>query len=91
MLTNTGPIRICPHCQGEVDSHTGVANPDTDVPEEGDASLCLYCGLPSIFTKDMMLRLPTEEERVQMMADENVIATMAAIQMLRDGLIKVEG
>lgn len=50
----------CPNCTHILEEATGVTT--DDAPKPGDVTLCIYCAAVLVFTDDMMVRLPTEEE-----------------------------
>jgi hypothetical protein len=68
---------ICPVCGYEVDSATCPADPAAK-PREGDLSVCLKCASPLVFNKDLNLKVITEEELVNLNA-ENVLAELRDI------------
>lgn len=49
----------CIRCDAKLDATTGVMS---DIPKEGDISICSYCGKVMIFTNDKKLRAATDEE-----------------------------
>jgi hypothetical protein len=54
----------CPKCGYKADCVSDpFNNKGFDPPSEGDLSMCLNCGGMFAFTKDLQLRLPTEEEK----------------------------
>lgn len=49
----------CNVCHHKLDSHT---NPNGALPQEGDISICVYCGNLSRFDKNLKIVSLTEEE-----------------------------
>jgi len=70
-------IATCPWCLYVTDAITDVLGDDT--PDEGDCSLCIQCGMPSMIDDDAIggLRKPTRREHEWLGADPMVLAAMA--------------
>jgi len=66
-----GKITVCPYCNKENDRISNCKGDGDDNPNEGALSMCMTCGEPSIFTKDLELRKVTEEEFKEMYKDED--------------------
>ena len=74
MVNDLGPglfevSNCCSNCGSQFDRSKNVADDDHERPEEGTATLCLYCGEWSIFNADMSLRKPTSVEAVELATD----------------------
>ena len=50
----------CKSCHHIIDAHTSIG--DDAIPNEGDLSICFYCGVVSTFDADLNLIPMTEEE-----------------------------
>jgi len=57
------PEHACPRCGYKSDCVSPAFGPKAHVPVEGDLTMCLNCGQFAYFTKELALRLPTEEEK----------------------------
>lgn len=53
---------VCQKCDHKLNTSAGLTAGLAN-PEEGDISICLYCGEISIYRSDLTLRKPTEQER----------------------------
>jgi hypothetical protein len=73
------PERRCLKCGHAVDAADSLATPGAP-PSEGDVSICIQCAEAMIFTADGGFRLPTAEERAELMADQDTIDTIAAVR-----------
>jgi NAD-dependent SIR2 family protein deacetylase len=69
--TITLPEFSCPKCGYKMDRTTGAF--EDAQPMEGDISMCLACGSPAIFRKDLTIRIPTEEEALDLAVNPEVI------------------
>lgn len=81
----TLPTIPCPGCAMPND---GQYNPDdpTDVPTDGDLSICLYCGHLAMFTgqdASLGLRPITDEEREMAMTDPTVVQVIRYAERVR--------
>jgi transcription elongation factor Elf1 len=65
----------CPVCGALNDAWTAMKKK----PQAGDASICLYCAALCVFNADDSLRIPTEEETVNMLADPFVIKLLETV------------
>lgn len=65
-MTTTDFGTCCPSCGRLNDAHTGVSG--KAAPEPGDVSLCFGCAEPAIYTQDLQLRRPTDDERAEIIA-----------------------
>lgn len=45
---------------------------DNDKPKPGDATMCIRCGIISVFDAEMKLRSPTRQELAKLMHDDKV-------------------
>lgn len=75
------PEQVCHGCGYKPDRATDAFG--DAVPKAGDVSICLSCGELAVFTKDLTLRPPTEEESKRFNSDERIIRT----QRIRADLI----
>lgn len=71
----------CPTCGrlNELHTHTGESRKP---PVPGDVSLCIDCNQPAFYVQDgdrLALRLPTDAEYVQLLADPRVRRLMGAV------------
>jgi hypothetical protein len=48
------------------------------VPGDGDLSICISCGLISVYTETGLLRAPTPDELTEALADPDVQRVLAA-------------
>lgn len=69
--TTFTPVVKCLRCGHKIDAATDVGH--GAVPTEGDVSVCLHCGALAIFSKDLTLREPTPEERLEASLHPDVI------------------
>lgn len=69
-MSDTKIESTCPYCGRVNQVHSG-ANVDGG-PDEGSVSLCWGCQEPSLFTADLSLCKPTDEERAEIMEDPAV-------------------
>lgn len=73
----------CPYCQRVNELHLAPADP-LEVPEAGAASMCWYCGNPSIYDSSplypgrLVLRWPTETEARELDEQEDFQQMKAA-------------
>lgn len=75
------PNQRCWKCGYRMDRTTEVLGDAK--PREGDVSMCLDCGALGIFTKNLMIRKPTEEEQARWEVDPLIVRA----QILRVGSI----
>jgi hypothetical protein len=70
MATTRLPPHHCPHCSKLLNSATHApGQPDIRPPEPDDITLCFGCGEFCLFTADMTLRKPTEDELIEIGLD----------------------
>lgn len=51
----------CPVCLSNLDACTHISGEKDGTPREGDLTVCVYCGAPLIFTKNLRYKvLPSE-------------------------------
>lgn len=87
---HTTPVTQCPGCKKEVDGalSTTVTSPP---PEPGDLSVCAYCGVAGVFTKERTVRALTQDEFQALPAQAKMdISRATAVVMARlemDGLV----
>jgi hypothetical protein len=74
------PKSVCPICFTALDAASGVGG--DLVPSEGDVTVCLECGNIAVFTVDLRLRVPTEEEFSQLKHDRRILAMQIAVRRL---------
>jgi len=61
MMTETQHAETtCRNCDRKLNTAAG-----NGTPKERDTAVCLYCGEITIYRKDYTLRIPTEEEMVE--------------------------
>jgi len=73
----------CPSCGRKNDGFTAASHRDGAVlPEDGDASICAYCGVLCVFTADGGLRFPTVDETAKIMQDPRIRAILARSPIL---------
>jgi hypothetical protein len=76
------PDRRCRIC-GELHNSTRNAQEGhTRPPQPGDFSICINCAAISVFTEDLGLRAPTDEERGEVV-DEPMMMTAITFIKLR--------
>jgi len=61
MTTLYQPSGVCPHC-GAPNTAVSEMHGRASKPEPGHFSICLYCGVITVFDSDLSLRAPTEAE-----------------------------
>lgn len=64
----------CLSCGAEMTAATNVNG--NDMPEVGDATVCLYCGHLMIFALGLALRQPTDQEIVELAGNANLLKAM---------------
>lgn len=72
MKDHTIKQQQCPGCGYRMDTSADVYNGGR-APEEGDISICLSCGAPTIFTKEGTLRTPTTQEKLDLSQNKQVL------------------
>lgn len=65
------PVTACWHCDRMLDAASGFGPTKEMVPHEGAISLCMYCGVVSIFGSDLALLPVTREQLDEMETDED--------------------
>lgn len=68
----------CPACGKVLDAATSVGD-IVHVPEDGDASVCAYCGNLMAFNKDGTLRPMTDAEFKEASTNKHVLAIQSEI------------
>jgi hypothetical protein len=82
------PNGICCECKRMVDHCTPASEPNI-VPEPGDTTLCIGCGAVNVFTDDLTLRAPTDEEMSAALAEPIIqMARRAIFVVKRDEAIE---
>jgi hypothetical protein len=61
--------RSCPSCNRLIGAQTPVIGGESASPNEGDISICAYCGDFLIFNKDLSLRQMGLEEEMALKDD----------------------
>lgn len=64
------PICACPGCGLPLIGASNMWN--SDKPQPGDVSMCIKCGIISVFTAEMTLRLPTKREFNRLSRDSRI-------------------
>ncbi|AYD87394.1 hypothetical protein SEA_VALENTINIPUFF_100 [Microbacterium phage ValentiniPuff] len=75
------PRLACTTCGYVFDATTGL-RPESKGPDDGSVSVCINCGGLDIFVRGafgLSLRPTTQSERIDMMADELIVAARAEI------------
>lgn len=57
----TPPVQ-CPQCKALLDAAASMDEGNTEPPDEGDITVCIYCGAVLMWEFNMQLTLLTEEE-----------------------------
>lgn len=96
MIVDLGKLASkCPYCgtdnyeATEVGTAPGIVGSvmirHHDTPNEGDVSVCIRCGGVALFTGlDRNKRRPTESERAELLADEDVQRAVRAVHAVHD-------
>lgn len=68
----------CPVCRSRLDAATNLTG--KTAPTDGDVSICFDCSSIVVFTADLKLRLPTDDELLVYVKDERItrIVTLVA-------------
>lgn len=78
----------CVACGHSVEAATMLGS-GGDLPNDGDVSVCLYCGHVAIFTgQGVEIREPTDEEREYIESNAEVQAAVALVAVARDGVFE---
>ena len=56
------PKTTCPSCRRDLNGAARLNGDETERPQVGDYSICLYCHSGLVFTDDFELRLATSSE-----------------------------
>lgn len=70
----------CPQCNYKLDGSMHVHGGKSAMPEEGDFSVCVYCGQVLVYQSDLKLRKITREKISELMADSKSWATIEKAQ-----------
>lgn len=65
----------CPYC-GALSNNHSPAFGEHISPQVGDISVCVHCLHHSILDKNGTLRVPTEEEQLEILSDEEVFTAL---------------
>ena len=68
------PAPTCPYCGYLCDAAASALNLEDTVPEPDDYSLCFACGEWLVFTADLGLRKPTDDEFTEIGTDQRMHA-----------------
>jgi hypothetical protein len=64
---------------------TGASGVDWDErPTPGDFAVCLYCGRLSAYAEDLTLRALTDDELLEIIDDDRIIAMQKTVARMRD-------
>jgi hypothetical protein len=66
----------CPYCGHLIDASTSAEDAS---PGPGDVTVCLNCREIVVFADDMSLRLPTEQELIEVAGNDKVLAVLLAL------------
>ena len=75
------PMQYCWKCAYRMTATTETRG--EAVPRAGDISICIACGAPSIFTKELYARKPTPEEELELAGN----AELTRAQIVRAAMI----
>lgn len=70
------PKQACTACGKQLDAVSHVKG--DAIPDEGDISLCLYCGHIMVFGQDLILREPTTAECSEIAGRKDILAVQKA-------------
>lgn len=73
-----GPDTQCPFCGSPINGHTQHGGKEGR-PEPGDASVCAYCAQIAVYTAELGLRRPSDEERVELLSHPAVQDTIRQV------------
>ncbi len=78
------PESKCTRCGYVMDMATTLEDPEIHLPKPGDISLCMRCGLLSVFDENLRLQPPSDEKIEKLMRDkeqwELILRAVAAIK-----------
>jgi hypothetical protein len=69
----------CPNCEHILEEATGITT--QDAPKPNDVTLCIYCAAVLVFTEDMRVRLPTEEESNELASNSELMRMQKIVKM----------
>lgn len=81
-------LNVCPYadCRRPADSITPAEADRGKLPEAGDVSVCFGCGRLALFTgRGLELRRPSAGELELMLADDEILAAIAAWEQVTGG------
>lgn len=84
--THHMPVTICWHCDRPLDAATNLPG-QTETPDPGSVSLCMFCGAVAIFADDLRLRQPTRDELDKMGQDTEFRKSYLAFSWSRQYLM----
>ena len=83
MATHVMPAAICPRCgKRELDRATN-ADGDQEPPRTGDFTVCIRCLQLLVYTDDLRLRSPTQQEVKKAYEMPEIMATMVLVSELK--------
>ena len=71
---------ICPNCDYVFNACSSFEH--DSVPSPGSVTICIKCAEPAVFTEDMQLRPPTEEEEIKIYTNPEVQELIRGIRSL---------
>jgi hypothetical protein len=82
-MSHRPPIR-CLRCHRNINQQTQIAG--EKVPEDGDVSICGYCGFAAIFDNDgLTLRFASIEEQDKIVKMPEVKIVLIQLGLIKDG------
>lgn len=78
--TRYAPV-ACLNCGHKLDTAMGTNN--EEVPEPGAVSICIKCSHIMLFTNELGMRNPTEEELARIVSEDDVINALIALARMR--------
>jgi hypothetical protein len=76
-ITRT-PLNNCMNCGKLIDSGASI-DPGERSPQPGDIAICLDCAHIHIYTDDLTIRNPTDDEVVEIAGDPDIIRAVNMI------------
>jgi protein-arginine kinase activator protein McsA len=77
-MTHRYPERACLNCGHKIDAADSLTT--ADAPSEGDVMVCIKCAALMIYGNAGAFRLPTPEERAEVLADRDTINTLEMVR-----------
>jgi DNA-directed RNA polymerase subunit RPC12/RpoP len=66
-------VVVCHYCGAKHELATGLFQAESHKPEPSSVSLCIRCGKASVFSEQLELRKPTEDEASVLAIDPRII------------------